>query len=92
MLNAGLEVKSQKCVVFYGRRSGNNWYKGKRDQLPAINIPSTQIEIVSCDTTYKYLGKSVSLSGEDTEQISDYIKSYKELVLKLNVCKLPLAL
>ena len=26
MRQAGLEVKSTKCGVFYGRRSGNNWY------------------------------------------------------------------
>ena len=25
MLEAGLEVKTAKCGVFYGRRSGNNW-------------------------------------------------------------------
>ena len=92
MLNAGLEIKPQKCVVFYGRRSGNNWYKGKRDQLPVINIQSTQIEVVARDTTYKYLGKSISLSGEDPEQISEFIQSYKELVIKIKVCKLPLAL
>ena len=31
MDEAGLQVKHEKCAVFYGRRSGNNWYKGKEN-------------------------------------------------------------
>ena len=36
--NSGLEVKVSKCALFYERRSGNNWYRGKNDKLPEINI------------------------------------------------------
>ena len=31
MLGAGLEVKPSKCAVFHVRRSGNNWYKGRKN-------------------------------------------------------------
>ena len=92
MVEAGLVVQPEKCVVFYSQRSGNNWYKGKCDHRPNISIQSKQIQVVSRDTLYKYLGKSVTLSGEDLEQISEFIKTYKELVLKIKSCKLPLAL
>ena len=33
MYSSGLDVKPSKCTVLYTRRSGNNWYKGKREQL-----------------------------------------------------------
>ena len=38
MLGAGLKVKPSKCAVFHGRRSGNNWYKGrKNDSSEAVS-------------------------------------------------------
>ena len=30
----GLKVKGSKCALFYERRSGNTWYKGKNDRIP----------------------------------------------------------
>ena len=38
MKEAGLEVRGSKCAVLYERRSGNNWYKGRKDQAPSIVI------------------------------------------------------
>ena len=31
LLESGLQVKPSKSALFYNRRSGNNWYKGKND-------------------------------------------------------------
>ena len=33
MYSSGLDVKPSKCTVLRTRRSGNNWYKGKREYL-----------------------------------------------------------
>ena len=41
---------------------------------------------------YKYLGKSVTLNGEDPEQITGIITTYKELVEQVCSCQLPLSL
>ena len=40
---AGLKVKASKCALFYERRSGNNWYKGKGDKKPAIKVQGETI-------------------------------------------------
>ena len=74
MIRSGLAIKSVKCAVFYGRRSGNNWYnyKGKKDTKPVIEIQS-QVLPFKTNECYKYLGKSLSLSGEDNEQINEIV-------------------
>ena len=81
-------VKPSKCAVLYARRSGNNWYKGKREVKPSINC------LKSCDrnVTYKYLGKLLALSGEDSLQVIEMIDTYSDLVHKIQQCNLPLAL
>ena len=92
MENAGLEVKESKCAVFYGRRSGNNWYKGKNDSIPDIVIQSKHLPVFKRDECYKYLGKSLSLSGEDPLQIKEISTLYMSLVDKIKSSALPLSL
>ena len=54
MLRAGLEVKPTKCAVFHDRRSGNNWYKGRNDNLPEARIQENNIQLCRRDANYKY--------------------------------------
>ena len=89
---AGLDVKATKCACFYGRRSGNNWYTGKRDVVPAVSIQGSALATYQRKEPYKYLGKSLSVFGEDEEQIAEFISEYKILIGKIKLCKLPLAL
>ena len=63
----GLEVKPSKCAVMFGWRSGNNWYTGKADKKPTVSMQGNTIEVYPCDKSYEYLGKGLSLSGEDAE-------------------------
>ena len=44
------------------------------------------------DESYKYLGKSLNIAGEDVKQIENFIADYKELVGKIEECTLPLSL
>ena len=92
MVEAGLEVKPSKCALFYGRRSGNNWYKGKRDIVPIVSVNGEIMPLFRKDEPYKYLGKCMSLKGEDTEQITEFVGKYKLLVDQIKACELPLVL
>ena len=62
---AGLRVKAAKCTLFYERRSGSNWYKGKSDMKPTLKVQGEEIRICKRDEGYKYLGKSLTVAGED---------------------------
>ena len=94
MNRAGLEVKPSKWAVLYmhARRSGNNWYKGKYDKQPKVTVQNHELSVHGRNTSYKYLGKSLSLSGEDPEQICEIIEEYEDLLSKISKCDLPLAL
>ena len=92
MDGAGLQVKHEKCAVFYGRRSGNNWYKGKENATPEIEIKSNRLPVYQRDKPYKYLGKSMSIVGEDAKQITDIVDTYKDLITKIKASDLSLAL
>ena len=92
MERAGLDVKARKCAVFYERRSGNNWYKGKNDRLPVIAIQGKVLPVLERNETYKYLGKSVNIAGEDQGQITEFMKKYTTVLDKISNCNLPLSL
>ena len=61
MYSSGLDVKLSKCAVLYTRRSGNNWYNGKRKVKPNIYVQGNCLESCDWNVTYKYLGKSLAL-------------------------------
>ena len=92
MAQVGLEVKPEKCAVLYARRSRNNWYKGKSDRKPKVKVQSHELAVCGRNRPYKYLGKSLSLSGEDPKQVNQMLENYKELLDKISKCKLPLSL
>ena len=92
MNQAELDIKVSKCSVLYGRRSGNNWYKGKGDTIPQFILQNKQIPNNKRNEPYMYLGKSLSIEGEDKEQINDFCVAYKSNVEKICNCLLPLSL
>ena len=85
-------VKSSKCAVLYARRSENNRYTGKREVKPNIYVQGNCLESCDQNVTYKYLGKSLALSGEDSFKVIEMIDTYSDLVHKIQQCNLPLAL
>ena len=92
MLRAGLEVKPSKCAVFHDLRSGNNWYKGTKNDLPEVKVQSNALPICKRDDYCKYLGKSLSLCGEGEKQIEEFMSKYKTLVNQIKSSVLPIAL
>ena len=92
MKEAGLEVKGSKCAVLYERRSGNNWYKGRKDQAPSIVIQNQELTVCSRCDPYVYLGKSLTVNGEDPAQVLEFIVKFKSNVDKICACNLPITL
>ena len=90
--SSGLDVKPSKCAVLYARRSGNNWCKGKREVKPNLYVQGNCLERWDRNVTYKYLGKSLALLGEDSLQVIEMIDTYSDLVHKIQQCNLHLAL
>ena len=92
MNEAELDIKISKCSSLYGRRSGNNWYKGKGDSVPQFCIQGKNIPKSLRNEAYAYLGKSLSIEGEDMDQVYEFCDLYKSLVVKICDCTLPVSL
>ena len=92
MNEAELNIKISKCSSLYGRRSGNNWYKGKADSVPQFSIQGKYIPTSLRSEPYMYLGKSLSIEGEDINQVNEFCVMYKANVEKICNCTLPLSL
>ena len=86
----GLKVKASKCALFYERRSGNNWYKGKGVKKPAIRVQEETIATYKRSESYKYLGKSFTIAGEDEKQVQNFIEEFKDIIDKIKECTLPI--
>ena len=65
MSSAGLEVEPSKCAVFHDHRSGNNRHKGRKNDSSEVFVQSHSLPLCKRDTNYKYLGRPLSLCGED---------------------------
>ena len=67
---------------------------GKRNTKPEIIIQPQLLTVYGRNEAYKYLGKELSLSGECKSQVmeSQTITLFKDLVLKIKISSLPLAL
>ena len=93
MTEAELNIKISKCrSSLYGRRSGNNWYKCKADSVPQFFIQGKYIPTSLRSEPYMYLGKSLSIEGEDINQVNEFCVMYKSNVEKICNCTLPLSL
>ena len=64
----------------------------QRNATPEVEIKSNRLPVYQRDKPYKYLGKSMSIVGEDAKQITDVVDTYKDLVTKIKASDLPLAL
>ena len=85
-------MKAAKCALFYERRSGNNWYKGKSDKKPTLKVQGEEIKICKRGEGYKYLGKSLTVTGEDEKQIREFIEDFKIIIDKIESWLLPIPL
>ena len=57
-----------------------------------VIIQSNTLPLCKRDDYYKYLGKSLSLCGEDEKQIEEFMNKYKTLIDQIKLSVLPIAL
>ena len=89
---AGLIIRPDKCAIFYERRSGNRWYKAKNDREPEIRINNEKIQVYKRHESFTYLGKPLTVAGEEEKHVQNIIKTYSDLLDHISACLLPLAL
>ena len=92
MSSAGLEVEPSKCAVFHDHRSGNNRHKGRKNDSSEVFVQSHSLPLCKRDTNYKYLGKPLSLCGEDEKWIDEFGNNYQTLVDQIKLSVLPISL
>ena len=92
MLQVGLDVKLLKRAVFHVRRSGNNRYKGRKNDFPEAIVQSNTLRLCKHDDYHKCLAMSLSLCGEDEKQIEEFLNNYKIFVDQVKSSVLPIAL
>ena len=44
IISTNLMVRSDKCSLFYKRRSTNRWYKAKRDVQPSVSFNGEEVK------------------------------------------------
>ena len=90
--DSGLKIRSDKCAIFYGWRSGNRWYKAKGETPPKIKIEEELVKILKRSDSFTYLGKPLTVAGETVEEISDILDTYSNLLQEILACPLSLSL
>ena len=74
--NNQLHVRSDKCAIFYERRSGNRWFKAKKDVPPSIEFNDELIPVLQRHEKFVYLGKPLTVAGEFEEHSKEIIEEY----------------
>ena len=90
IINTGLNVRSDKCGIFYERRSGNRWYKSKSDTPPEVDFNGEKVAVLERHECYKYLGKPLSVAGESPDHLNEMSAKYCELLEKIVSIDLPI--
>ena len=72
------------------RRSGNRWYKAKGDKPPDIKINGEAIKVNSRHEPFTYLGKPLTVAGEDENQVPNMLRDYSEILENITACSLPI--
>ena len=61
--NNELHVRSDKCAIFYEHRSGNKWFKAKKDVPPSIEFNDELVPVLQRYEKFVYLGKPLTVAG-----------------------------
>ena len=60
IVESGLSIHLDKCIVFYERRLCNRWYKGKLDSLSEFEFNNVKVPVLKGEETFVYLGKPLT--------------------------------
>ena len=90
IIGTGLYVRSDKCAILYDRRSGNRWYKSKADSPPVIEFNGELVNVLTRNEYYVYLGKPLSVAGENPTHVNEIYDEYCDLLNKIISIDLPI--
>ena len=65
IISTNLIVRSDKCGLFYDRRSASRWYKAKGDVQPSVSFNGEEVKVHERHEPYTYLGKPLSVARQD---------------------------
>ena len=85
-------IRPDKCTILHERRSGYRWYKANGDKPPNVKINGEAIKVNSRHEPFTYLGKPLTVAGEDENQVPNMLRDYSEILENITACSLPLAL
>ena len=88
--NNQLHVRSDKCAIFYEHRSGNRWFKAKKDIPPSIEFNDELIPVLQCHEKFVYLGKWLTVMGEFEEHSKEIIE-YSNLLHLISISVAPVS-
>ena len=83
--DTGLDIRSDKCGIFYERRSGNRWYKAKSDRLSIIKFNYENVKVLKRDEPYVYLGKPMTVAEETQDEVNQMLDDYREPLVKIEL-------
>ena len=94
IISTNLMVRSNKCGLFYERRSSNRWYKAKRDVQPSVSFNGEEVKVHERHEPYTYLGKPLTFAGEDENHVKEIFDEYVELLdnIATSVAPIPVKL
>ena len=90
--DTGFVIRSDKCGVFYERRSENRWYKAKSYRLPTIEFNNENVKVLKRDEPYVYLGKPMTVAGETQDEVNQMLDDHRELLVKIELSVAPIVI
>ena len=90
--NNQLHVRSDKCTIFYERRSGNRWFKAKKDVALSIEFNDELVPALQRHEKFVYLGKPLTVAGEFEEHSKEIIEEYSNLLHLISISVAPVSI
>ena len=90
--NNQLHVRSDKCAIFYECRSGNRWFKAKKDVPPSIEFNDELVPVLQCHGKFVYLGKPLTVAGEFEEHSKEIIEEYSNWLHLISISVAPVSI
>ena len=78
-------VRSDKCALFYERRSGNRWFKAKKDVPPSTEFNDELVPVLQHHERFAYLGKPLIVTREFEEHSKEIIEEYSNLLHLISI-------
>ena len=87
-----LHVRSNKYSIFYECRSGNRWFKAKKDVPPSIEFNDELVPVLQRHEKFVYLGKPLTVMGEFEEHSKEIIEDYSKLLHLISISVVPVSI